>query len=210
MSEDNANEITDLVTNTDKSIEWTDNSDSAKALATATKRRRQIKFLQAFQEGGTIRSACEATGLNSTTVRSWRENDEWFQKQYVEAEQNYRDLVEQEVHNRAIVGEQVPIVGKVATPAGTEDQIIGYKTVKSDLLLMFHAKRHIREYRDKYTPDADNGNKPVRESPMVQINVLIDRIAEKVGMLPLANNAQLPPATADVIDISSDDVTEVK
>ena len=202
MEDTNSNEITDLVTNTDKSIEWTDNSDSAKALATTLKRRRQIRFLQAYQDCGTVRGACDAIGIRSSMVRSWRDNDEWFQQQYLDAEQDYADLVGQEVHNRAIVGEQVPIVGRVATPTGIEERIIGYKTVKSDLLLILHAKKVNPKYRDKVPPSENN--MPVRESPMVQINVLIDRIAEKVGgTLPSSHTMQqLPPATDDIIDVT--------
>ena len=202
MADDNNKEIMDLVAGTDKSIQWTDGTDDIQALSATLKRRRQINFLKAYMDCGTIRTACTSTGINPSSVRQWRENDEWFRKQYADAEQNYRDLIEQEVHDRAIIGEQVPIVGKVLTPAGREDQIIGYKTVKSDLLLMFHAKRHIREYRDKYAPDPE-GDKPVRESPMVQINVLIDRIAEKATIaLPPSNPAQLHPSDDDVIDIT--------
>lgn len=201
MADGNDKEIMDLVVSTDKSIQWTDGTEDIQALSTTLKRRRQINFLKAYMDCGTIRTACTAIGIHPSSVRVWRENDEWFRKQYADAEQNYRDLIEQEVHDRAIIGEQVPIVGKVLTPAGLEDQIIGYKTVKSDLLLMFHAKRHIREYRDKYAPDPES-DKPVRESPMVQINVLIDRIAEKANVLLQPSVQQLPPADDDVIDVT--------
>lgn len=149
----------------------------------AIKRARQIVFLKAFAETGNISQVCKAIGINYTTQREWHK-DSWYAKHFKDAYQQYQDRIELEVHNRAIVGEQVPIIGKVQTPFGPEDRIIGYKTVKSENLLMFQAKRHIPEYRDKYEPKDE---KPIDiNSPMTRITVRLDMIAQRQqNALPL-------------------------
>ncbi len=162
--------------NSEKPIVWTPNPPAIKPGA-ALKRTRQIAFLKAFAECGTISRACRAIGINMATEQRWR-NEPWYGVQFKDALQQYRDLIETEVHNRAIVGEQVPIIGKVAGPFGMEDKIIGHKTVKSDLLLMFHGKRHIMEYRDKYEPPKEE--KPQETgSPMARITIRLDMMSKR-------------------------------
>src|SRR3990167_4481986 len=171
-------------------VKWMD-AKPVKAAA-GIKRMRQVSFLKAFVECGNISQACDATGINVKTQRYWHK-DQWYVEQYKDAYRQYCDRIEQEVHNRAIVGEEIPIIGKVQTPFGPEDKIIGHKRVKSDLLLMFHAKKHIPSYRDKFEQTED---KPVdtNNSPMARLLVRLDMISAR-------QQAALPPQET-VIDIT--------
>src|SRR3990167_10737618 len=175
---DQEQDLPAIIANTDKPILWKD-AMIQRANAGA-KRIRQVAFLKALAQCGMVSKACKAIGINTETERQWRQSaDKWYTAQFKDALQFYRDSIEQEVHNRAIVGEQVPIIGRIQTPLGPEDAIIGHKTVKSDLLLMFHAKRHIKEYNDKYDPK-DKEEKPVEVvSPMARISIRLDMISER-------------------------------
>ncbi len=86
------------------------------------------------------------------------------------------------MHVRAVDGIDEPIIGRVSTPGPfgmtTEDKIIGYKKKKSDLLLIFHAKRHIPEYRDK--PPEVKDEKPTETgSPMARITVRLEMMSKR-------------------------------
>src|SRR3990167_6683449 len=71
----------------------------------ASKRIRQVRFLKALSEVGVISAALEAAGVNHNTERQWRRSgDAWYEQQFKDALQKYRDVVETEVHNRAING----------------------------------------------------------------------------------------------------------
>ncbi len=157
--------------------------------AAATKRIRQVAFLKALSECGVVNLACKAVGINVMTERSWRiSNDQWYAEQFKIHLQTYRDIVQAEVHDRAINGVETPIVGKKQVQVGKdiagnpifgqEDRIIGTKRVKSDLLLMFHAKKVIPEYRDKYEPPKEDDSRIKQtESPLVRIQVKLDMIS---------------------------------
>ena len=194
-------DITAIIENTDKPILWKD-AKIQRANAGA-KRIRQVAFLKALAQCGMVSQACKAIGINTETERRWRQSaDKWYTAQFKDALQFYRDSIEQEVHNRAIVGEQVPIIGRIQTPLGPEDAIIGHKTVKSDLLLMFHAKRHIREYKDE--PGKEKDEKPVEVvSPMARISIRLDMISERKqqSIEGIVNSG-------DVIDITPEPAVE--
>lgn len=143
-------------------------------------RTRQVKFLCAYAKCGNLTKACEVAGINKRTEHEWRNStDTWYRENFKDAVQAYRDLIEGEVHQRAIDGIEVPIIGKVQTPLGPEDQIIGHKTVKSDLLLMFQAKRHIPEFKDNFTPAVRNEKPTETASPLARITVYIDMMADR-------------------------------
>lgn len=164
----------------DKPIKWEMPAPpDVKKTKAAITRTRQIAFLKAFAECGRIGTACKAVGINYTTQKAWH-SDPWYVQHFKDAYQAYQEVIEQEIHNRAIVGEQVPIVGKRWNPAAgaLEDEIIGHKTVKSDLLLMFHGKRHIPQYRDGYEPPKDDKVVPT-ESPIARILVRLEMIGER-------------------------------
>jgi hypothetical protein len=174
--------------NSPKPVKW--ETPVPVPVKSAIQRARQVKFLQAFSESGNITAACKAIGVNVTTQRRWHE-DPWYAGQFKDAVAAYQDVLQEEIHNRAVKGEQVPIIGRVAVAPGmVEDRIIGYKTVKSDILLMFHSKRHIPEYRDDYKPQKEEVAQ-VAESPLVRITLRLDMMDNRL-------NVAVPTGAIDV------------
>ena len=167
-----AEDIAALIKSPKSSIDWQSGAKLSVTMRDKAKRHRQMSFLKNFKETGSLSEACQFAGINRNTELKWRKEDVWFQKQFSLAYEDFKDKIEKEILNRAITGEQVPIVGKVQTPLGPEDVIIGHKTVKSDILLMFMAKKHMQEYKDKY------------EAPKVEVKVEMtspmDRISRQL------------------------------
>lgn len=177
----------------------------------AAKRVRQVRFLQALSEVGVISHAAKVAGINQVTEANWRKSgDAWYEQHFKDALQRYRDTVEVEVHNRAINGVEVPIIGRVQKQIATdvdgnpifaaEDAVIATKVVKSDLLLMFHAKKHIPEYRDKY--EAPKEEAADAKGAQARITVRLEMIA--------ARNQQSPQVeSGDVVEIAASDVKQI-
>ncbi len=193
--------------NSEVPIKW--NGTQHIKVRDAIKRTRQMAFLKALAELGTISHACKAAGVNSNTERGWRDtNDPWYAEQFRDALQSFRDLVEREVHVRAVEGVDEPIIGRVSTPTPmgfmTEDKIIGYKKKKSDLLLIFHAKRHIPEYREK--PPEVKDDKPTETgSPMARITVRLEMMSKRqqVEIPDGADNSHIIDITPEQKQIES-------
>ena len=194
------------IINGDKVIEWV--SSKPQKVADSIKRSRQISFLNAYKVCGNITQAAKAAGINSATTLTWRDKDQWFLRRFAEAIQEYRDSLEQEIHNRAVTGVEVPIIGKIQTPMGPEDAIIGKKTVKSDLLMIFHAKRHIVEYRDRQDPYKDDSRPSETVSPLTRITASLDmmkaRMQEQIpvpsrAVIDVTPQKALPPADGDTL-----------
>lgn len=175
-------------------IKWV-NSKPAK-VGDAIKRTRQVKFLKAFATCGLINKACKMVGINYNTEHAWRSGkDPWYTEQFNIALQEYKELIEEEIHHRAIEGEEVAIIGKVQTEFGPEDRIIGHKRVKSDLLLMFQAKRHIPEFRDSHEAKKDVEKPTEAVSPIARISIRLDMISSR-------NQQVLPGVESNVIDVT--------
>lgn len=223
-------ELIDIVENADERVNWRPlpptkeeralaKAEKASISAASIKRTRQIQFLRVFAEVGNPTQACKAIGINSSTRRAWVEKDPWFREQFKAASEEYADAVIAEVHNRAINGVEVPIIGKKQVQVGTrdngdpifapEDVVIGVKTVKSDVLLMFHAKKVIPAYREDYVDQKDN-EKPIESvSPMsritIQLDVMGDRKKAEIPSIFVQPQAQLPPGP--VIDVEPTDTS---
>jgi len=182
----------------EKPVKWT-NPEMMKRATDATKRTRQVAFLKALSELGMVGPACKAVGINRATETRWRNsNDPWYAEQFRSALQEFRDIVEREVHVRAVDGIDEPIIGRVSTPTAfgmqVEDKIIGYKKKKSDLLLIFHAKRHIPEYREK--PPEVKEDKPTETgSPMARITVRLEMMSKR-------QQVEIPTSEMNVIDVT--------
>lgn len=103
------------------------------------------RFLRNYAATGLVFVSCQAAGVSEETVRAYtRDNLEGFADEYAEAKGLYRDSLEMEIHRRAILGVEEPIIG-----GKDRDEIVTYVQRYSDRLLEFHAKRHIAEYREK-------------------------------------------------------------
>lgn len=93
----------------------------------------QDAFLAAFSSLGSIRAACRATGVGRGTVYEWRELDAEFTKRFEAARDAYADLVDDEMHDRGIVGWDEPQIGRVDQFA---DGVVTYVRKKSDAVLL--------------------------------------------------------------------------
>lgn len=117
----------------------------------AEKIEAQEKFLKSFASNGNVRAACMAAGIDRSTVHYWSEHDEQFSMQYNLSKEDVNDAIRAEIYRRGMFGEErfVTSMGKVVYH---EDKPLTIKE-KSDVLLMFHAKARMPEYRDKQTVD---------------------------------------------------------
>lgn len=93
----------------------------------------QEAFLAAFASLGSIRAACRVTGVGRTSVYTWRDEDPEFSKRFGRARDEYADLVDDEMHERGIVGWDEPWVGRTGQ---FEDGVVTFVRKKSDPVLL--------------------------------------------------------------------------
>jgi len=99
-------------------------------------------YLATLSKTGTVAESCRAAQITRETVREHREKYPDFAIAEARAMDDYRDLmIEAEIRRRGIEGIEEPVFDKEGNQSGT-------RTKYSDTLLIFHAKRHIPEYRD--------------------------------------------------------------
>ena len=193
----------------DKPIVWDAPSKLKKIDAGAgIKRKRQMAFLKAFEKYGNITQSLKAIGISATTYYKWQNTGEpWWRDRFKEAVQAFRDSIQAHVHDWAMNGMKVPIIGKVpveVTPGFfmlEDQQLTGadglplFKTVRSENITMFDAKRYVREFRDKYEPEKDDGVSQVESAqPMARILIRLEMIS--------ANKQQFVQALPEnIIDI---------
>ncbi len=106
-------------------------------------KNKKAAFLEAFSEDANVLLAARAAGVSRQAVYQWLEHDETFALAFNQAKEDARDAIRAEIKRRAIDGwdEEVYQLGKFA----------GKVRKYSDVLLMFHAKMLMPEYRDKTT-----------------------------------------------------------
>jgi len=106
--------------------------------------QRKQAFLEALRACGVVTRAAKtaspgASGSGIQTFRDERKRDPEFARAWDEAiEQHAGDLVA-ELYRRALVGDQVPIV----SPKG---EVVGYRTIRSDKLLLEAVRAHAPEF----------------------------------------------------------------
>ncbi len=111
----------------------------------------RARFLRNYAATGLVYVSCQAAGVSEETVRAYtRDNIEGFADDYATAKGMYRDSLEAEIHRRAVLGVEEPIIG-----GKDRDEIVTTVQRYSDRLLEFHAKRHIAEYREKSQIDVN-------------------------------------------------------
>lgn len=127
-----------------------------KKLTRGQRKEAQEKFLKSFASNGIVRVACLASGIDRSTVHYWSEHDEQFSMRYNVAKTDVDDAIRAEIFRRAMYGddettiseetfmlEGVPVTKRKSTTSKR----------KSDLLLMFHAKARMPEYREQQQID---------------------------------------------------------
>ena len=173
------------------------------------RRRAQISaFLDALADTCNAREAARVVGIAARTPHHWRklsrENDNdpawlvtWsgddepkpFYLAWDEAMDAAIENIEKEVHRRAVEGVEEPLVFKGRKTGDTIKR-------KSDLMLIFLAKRHRHEFRDSFN---------VQPVVNVQVNVesARERLAEKLAAAAERRLAALAEASqaTQVIDV---------
>ena len=82
---------------------------------------RQLRFLRAYAEYGTIRAACRALHLERATVQHWRETDDAFEALFLHAQEEHREVIYDALFQRGVIGTLTPVwcrgkqVGQVRT-----------------------------------------------------------------------------------------------
>jgi hypothetical protein len=104
-----------------------------------------IIFLRELALVGSIKKAAKVANVPYHRFRVWLEHDETFSLLYNQARDVYKDVLREEIHRRAIEG--------VLKPIFYQGEKAGEVREYSDLLLIFHAKAWMPEYRD--TKDRD-------------------------------------------------------
>lgn len=106
------------------------------------------KILEHIRKTGTFHKACRLAGISPSSFYQLKEISPEFAQLAQDAKDQYRfEVVEGEVHRRAITGWLEPVYHN--------GRRVGTKRRYSDRLLEMHAKRHIAEYRDHTTIDAN-------------------------------------------------------
>lgn len=107
---------------------------------------RWPKFFNEFARTGLLGHSARFSGVSPETIRRLRKEVPEFAELFEEAQNDYRESLEMEVHRRAVQGWDEPVYQK--------GEMVGTIRRHSDSLLHAMLKRHIPEYRDKVTVDA--------------------------------------------------------
>lgn len=108
--------------------------------------RAMAAFLFAYCKKGTIAAASRFAGVSRATVTFWQNNYPEFVTRMSYAREDYLDSIRDEADRRGREG--VLKEHRHYAPDGSLVDV-WYERVYSDLLLMFHAKSLMPEYRDK-------------------------------------------------------------
>ncbi|MGZ6360319.1 MAG: hypothetical protein ACXWP0_01390 [Ktedonobacterales bacterium] len=101
----------------------------------------QETFLAAYAMYGNMKAACDKAHIHRSTAYRWLEHDEAFSLRHEQAKQDYCDSLRHEIVRRARDG--------VLKPVYQGKEQVGTVREYSDVLLIFEAKRHMPEYREK-------------------------------------------------------------
>lgn len=103
--------------------------------------KAQAVFLSEYAAHGNVAAGCRKAGIHRSTVYRWQEEDDAFSVQMGLAKADYCDKLRQEIDRRATMG--------VLEPVASAGKVVAHVRKYSDTLLIFQAKAHMPEYRDK-------------------------------------------------------------
>ena len=110
-----------------------------------TRPEQYQEFLKHYAETGILQMSAHLADVSVENIRVRRINNEEFAQKCEEAMQTFRDSIEAEVYRRAVKG--------VSEPVYQGGECVGSIVRYSDRMLEMLTKRHIVEYRDKYSVD---------------------------------------------------------
>lgn len=104
-------------------------------------------YLSYLSMKGVKRHAAIMAGIEPSQVKALMKKDHALAEREQEAMEMYQELIDMELHRRAITGEQKQVWFK--------GKVVGHETVKSDRLLEFMARaNNPGKYRDQIQVDA--------------------------------------------------------
>lgn len=98
-------------------------------------------FLAQYAKVGNVAVACEKARIHRSTIHRWAEHDDEFAMRYEQAKNDYCDSLRNEISRRGRDGWIEPVY--------QEGRKVGSVRKYSDTLLIFQAKAHMPEYREK-------------------------------------------------------------
>ena len=110
----------------------------------------KAKFLEVYAETGLFTYAAGCAGVSYKCVQEHLKKDPIFGEAFELAKKAYGDLLQKEIHRRAVEGVESPIINyrdNCVVPGVKERKF-------SDKLLELHVKRHVPEYRDRLAIEA--------------------------------------------------------
>jgi hypothetical protein len=120
-----------------------------------SKRAKQRVFLDAFAEHANVLMAARDADVTRRLVYYWLEHDEDFSFAFNQAKEDAKDVLRAEIYRRAVEGWDEPV-----TSAG---KLVGTVRKYSDVLLIFHSKALMPEYREKHQVEMSGpGGTPVQ------------------------------------------------
>ena len=123
------------------------------------------QFLEAYGECGNLTAAAKACKIDKRRHVDWMKEEE-YPGEFAAAKERYCDLLRAELHDRIFRGIPEPVIyqgqlqfeplrkngaivrDKNGNPRLSNVPLVVWK--KSDVLLMFEAKKHMPEYREHY------------------------------------------------------------
>ena len=128
-------------------------------------RPHQKLFLEAYGLLGNLTAAAKACKIDKRRHVDWMKEEE-YPGEFAKAKEHYCDLLREELRTRVFKGIPEPVIyqgqlqfeplrrngavvrDKNGVPRLSNVPLVVYK--KSDVLLMFEAKKHMPEYREHY------------------------------------------------------------
>jgi hypothetical protein len=140
---------------------------------------RQAQYLQLLSQNGLVNLNARALAVAVETIRMTRKRDPLFEEAYQEALSQFRDRIEAEVFQRGMIGHDEPIFYMGV--------VVGWVRKPSDRMLELLAKRHVPEFREKFSADVKvTGGVLVVTQPAPTAEAWQDKFSE-------ARNAPLVP-----------------
>ena len=136
----------------------------------------QNLFVRAIASTGFISEAARAVGMSRQQHYEWLRKDPTYRQRVEDAKADYLDVLTLECDRRAVEGVRTPIVNG-------SGEVVGYRVIYSDELLMFRLKMIDPSYRDGFKvnpmPMRSRNDDATLNSPKVR--ELCHKIAELIG-----------------------------
>ena len=112
---------------------------------------KKAAFLEAYTESGNLSKAAEVVGINRASHYDWMRDDPQYPEAFAAAREQAIEIMEAELHRRAVEGVEEPVGWYQGEPGGTVRRY-------SDVLLMFLLKAlKPSTYREKVEHTGPDG-----------------------------------------------------